>query len=70
MIMQNIEINVWNRLAKLSWMPFEEARAFVHSLKLKNQTEWRIYTKTEKKPYDIPSDPYKAYANSGWKSCR
>ena len=33
---ESIELKLWSRLAKLSWRPFEEARAFVHSLKLKS----------------------------------
>ena len=36
---------------------FSEARAFVHSLKLKSRTEWDAYTKSGKKPTDIPADP-------------
>ena len=40
---ESIELKLWSRLAKLSWRPFEEARAFVHSLQLKSYTEWRKY---------------------------
>ena len=40
---ENIETQTWHRLAKLSWMPFEEARNFVHSLNLKGQADWREY---------------------------
>jgi superfamily II DNA or RNA helicase/transcriptional regulator NrdR family protein len=45
---------------------FEEARQFVHSLQLKNRDEWVQYTKSEKKPDDIPADPAGAYKNKGW----
>ncbi|RMZ49829.1 hypothetical protein EB821_01045 [Candidatus Marinimicrobia bacterium PRS2] len=64
---KTIELNVWNRLAKLSWMPFEEARAFVHDLKLKSTEEWILYAKSDKKPADIPRAPNIVYNNSGWK---
>jgi superfamily II DNA or RNA helicase len=46
--------------------PFSDARAFVRSLGLKNQTEWNDYCKSGEKPADIPSNPGKTYANSGW----
>jgi hypothetical protein len=44
------------------WRPFEEARAFVRNLGLKSHTEWRAYSKSDKRPNDIPTDPYKAYS--------
>ena len=45
---------------------FKEARAFVHSLGLKSETEWRAYTKSEKRPNDIPTNPHRLYADVGW----
>ena len=54
------------------WRPFEEARGFVRSLKLKNFTEWIEYCKFGKdgipKPNDIPDAPGRFYKkNNGWK---
>ena len=54
------------------YRPFEEARAFVHSLKLKNENEWRSFCKGQipqkgMRPLDIPTNPNKPYAKSGWK---
>lgn len=46
--------------------PFTEARAFVHSLGLKNENEWREYRKSSAKPRDIPSHPDSAYKGQ-WK---
>ena len=46
--------------------PFPEAREFVRSLELKNQSEWNRYSKSGKKPADIPSDPHSSY-KSEWK---
>ena len=70
---ENIETQSWHRLAKLSWMPFEEARKFARSLELKNQREWHLYSKGElpnkkSKPSDVPSNPNRKYASSGWQS--
>jgi superfamily II DNA or RNA helicase len=44
-------------------LPFEEARDYVRSLKLKGQKEWNEYTKTDLKPSNIPSGPWAAYKN-------
>lgn len=67
----SIKLQFWSRLAKLSWRPFEEAREFVHSLRLSNQKEWRLYCRDifrdkEKKPNDIPSNPHRTYEDKGW----
>ena len=45
---------------------FKKARAFVRRLGLKSQTEWSEYSKSGKKPADIPADPYQVYAEDGW----
>lgn len=37
--------------------PFVEARKFARSLKLKTWGEWKAYTKSGKKPDDIPANP-------------
>lgn len=61
------EVSTKNRVFR----PFEEARAYIHSLKLKNEQEWRSYSKGElsgkKRPDNIPSNPDIAYAEKGWK---
>ena len=67
----NIETQTWHRLAKLSWMPFEEARANIHSLNLQSIREWRSYCLGRMagkmpKPQDIPSDASHVYADKGW----
>ena len=48
------------------YRPFEEARAFVHGLELKSQDEWLHYTKSGKKPDDVPASPHLTYADEGW----
>ncbi len=71
--LESIELKCWSRLAKLSWRPFDEARAFVHELKLKKEIEWRAYCKGEILhnnclPPDIPTNPHRTYAGKGWKN--
>ena len=70
---QDIELKCWDRLAKLSWRPFEEARAFARGLGLKGSSEWRKYCNCnvpEKGflPSDIPVNPDQTYAKKGWTS--
>ena len=48
--------------------PFEEARAFVHALGIKNVEEWIEYCKSGDKPNEIPHKPERIYKNKGWKS--
>jgi predicted helicase len=69
---REIDLKCWDRLAKLSWRPFEEARAFVRSLNLKSRTEWQKFCKGQMPekgplPSNIPSKPNRTYAESGWK---
>ena len=45
---------------------FEEARNFVHQLKLNNQKEWKDWTKTDFKPDNIPTKPDRTYKDQGW----
>jgi superfamily II DNA or RNA helicase len=61
-------LKLWDKLAKLSWMPFEEARVFARSLNFKSLSDWKRFcsSKSSKKPADVPSSPDSTYANKGW----
>jgi len=48
------------------YMPFVEARKFVHSLGLSRSNEWFEYCKSGEKPADIPTSPRVTYKNKGW----
>ena len=54
--------------SRRKYVSFEEAKEFVHTLRLKNQKEWRSYLKSGKKPTDIPSYPEHTYKKYwiGW----
>ena len=67
-LIESIQLKTWDKLAKLTWMPFEEARDYVRGLGFKNQKEWINYSKSKKKPIDIPATPNTVYKNIGWKS--
>lgn len=51
----------------IGFLPFKEAREFVHKLDLNSVAEWRQYIKSEKKPSNIPAAPDHKYKNDGWK---
>ena len=68
---RSIGLRIWEKVAKVSWRPFEEAGNFVRGLGLKNQAEWFEYCRgklPEKgtKPPDIPTNPHTIY--NEWKS--
>lgn len=68
---RQIDLKCWGQLAKLSWRPFEEARAFAQTLKLKSKTEWSAFCEGEmprlgQLPADIPTSPGATYADEGW----
>ena len=51
---------------KNKYLPFEEAREFVRGLGLKSIIEWKEYSKSGKRPKDIPSSPNTIYRDKGW----
>ena len=65
-LINSIQLTTWNKLAKLSWMPFEEARAFVRSLNLKSREEWKVFCKSNLRPFDIPMYSDNVYKKLGW----
>jgi len=67
----SVHLKLWSRLAKLSWRPFEEARAFVHTLGLQSFSEWREYCSGQlpqkgQRPEDIPVNPNRVYGDQVW----
>lgn len=46
--------------SKLFW-PFEKARDYVRNLNLYSFEEWKEYSKSDKKPIEIPTNPQKIY---------
>lgn len=56
----------WRDFYGNEYLLFEEARSFVRSLDLKTQEGWKEYSKSGKKPANIPANPYGVYKNKGW----
>jgi len=48
-----------------NFLPFKEAREFMHKQNLRSQEEWMQWSKT-KRPTYIPSTPLRVYKDNGW----
>ncbi|MBT7232241.1 MAG: hypothetical protein HN861_04330, partial [Rhodospirillaceae bacterium] len=64
--LENLKLKVWDKVAKLNWRPFDEAREYVRRLELQNRNEWNEYLRSPECPLDIPSGPEKVYKSDGW----
>jgi len=51
--------------ARLQFLPFEEARAFVHSQGLKKELDWKDWCKQGERPANIPAAPEVVYKRTG-----
>lgn len=49
-----------------SWMPFIEAKKYVHALKFTSREEWKHYCKNGNLIKKIPIHPQATYKNNGW----
>lgn len=62
---------VWERVGRVNWRPFEEAREWVRKLGLGGHAQWQRFCigvpkGTVSKPPDIPSAPNVIYGKAGW----
>lgn len=51
---------------KKEFRDFKEARAFARKLGFVKRKQWYIYSKSDNKPKDIPSNPSSYYKGKGW----
>lgn len=61
---QVINARIWDRVGRANCRPFEEARAYARARGLKSQREWHVYSQSDERPSDIPSNPHRTY--KGW----
>ena len=66
-----ISTKIWERIAKVNWLSYNECISFTTTLGLNNVKEWSDYCTSGNKPFDIPSKPYNVYpafweSNGGW----
>lgn len=67
-LIYSIQLTTWNKLAKLSWMPFEDAMKFVRETGIKSASEYKKICTSKNKPIDLPSHPFIVYKMVGWKN--
>ena len=48
------------------FLPFEEAKQFIHRLGFERKQQWTDWKKAGKRPAFIPSSPERAYKDTGW----
>lgn len=65
------QAKVWERVGRVNWRPFEEARAWVRKLGLRGQVDWHNYCAgrlmpMQQLPADIPAAANAIYRYSGW----
>jgi len=48
------------------FLSFEESRKIARTLEINTQSEWRQWSKSNKRPKGIPADPGRTYKNKGW----
>jgi len=51
---------------KLEFLSYEEAREFVHNLKLNSLRKWKEWSKSGERPHKIPAKPEIVYKDKGW----
>jgi superfamily II DNA or RNA helicase len=61
-----ISTRIWESVGRANWRNFDNARSYVHKLKLKSNIKWRDYSQSGKLPRDIPANPDQVYAETGW----
>lgn len=62
----SVATRIWERVGRVNWRPFEEAREFARGLKLISSTEWRLLASSGRIPSDIPASPNAVYKGIGW----
>ena len=65
-LIESIQLKTWDKLAKLSWMPFEEAKASIKKFNIKSYKDWVEFCNADLKPLDIPNAPDYLYKHYGW----
>ena len=61
-----VSAKVWERVARVNWRDFEDARGYVHELSIQSNIDWRTFIKSGNLPKDIPASPDRTYKDEGW----
>lgn len=62
----SIEAKYWEKVGRANWRSYAEAHQHISSIGFKNVSEWRKFSNSGSRPFDIPSRPNDKYNNCGW----
>eukprot|EP00947_MAST-08B_sp_MAST-8B-sp1_P003355 g3355.t1 len=51
---------------KTRMLPFKHARKIVRKMKLKSHAEWKEWSKSGRRPVNVPAAPSRVYKDKGW----
>lgn len=60
----SLSVKLWENLSRFNWMPFEEAREYARGLNLVSMNQWKKFTKSNRRPSNIPSNPWVVYSDN------
>lgn len=63
---ESIETKYWEKVGRVNWRSFEDAREYVRSVQLRTIYDWRNYINAPNFPKDIPKAPDHYYKSQGW----
>ena len=63
---EQLQIRLWDKLARFNLLPFEEAREIIRKLKISSSSEYKRLGRNGELPNDIPNRPDYLYAEKGW----
>lgn len=49
-----------------TYRSFQDARTFVHGLRLQSKNDWSVWAQSARRPDDIPATPDRTYRDQGW----
>jgi len=65
-LVEQLELSTWEKLAKISWRPFEKVKEYIQKFEFKSTTEFKKAWKEGRLAFDIPSKPRRVYKDAGW----
>jgi hypothetical protein len=51
---------------KIIFMSYEDAKKITQEKDIKSREEWKIFIKSDEKPFNFPANPDQTYKNKGW----
>lgn len=61
-----LQIKLWEKLSRFSWMPFEEARDCVLMNRIKSTADFRLFINSTNRPSNFTTIPNIVYKDNGW----